>query len=475
MAHQGRAPYFRIPSNVIITGTLQVQRGISSPNFVDLSARGAVGDGVADDSDNIQQVINDVQAAGGGTVYCQAGTYKLVTGLTLPAGVSLLGAGKHAVIFQAGTVGMVMLTCSGENSVEGMYFKGLGTVGGGGERAIDTAAAWVNVRACRFSDVTSAIRYSGTSANDGLVTGCEFRNIVGQVGVSEGYGVHTSGSRTLVADNHFTTIQRHAVYMAATATDCTAIDNVINGCSHSALHVYATTAQAGCLRNRLIGNTLLACTGSAPINVSDNVQDTIIMGNIIDTQTGSAQPCIVVKNDAPADASIRCIRTSVIGNTIKNVIASSTGIEVFNTDDVLIEGNFVNGPGGGIGIYCYQSGGGTALTRRVRIFGNQVRNWSQGITLSGASVTEITLGGNSFNSNSTDIADTSGSLTPLKGGPVRIQGAAVSGASGDVTLGSSTGTTIGAAGGASALPATPLGYLIAYVGTTQVKIPYYNP
>ena len=33
---------------------------------------------------------------------------------------------------------------------------------------------------------------------------------------------------------------------------------------------------------------------------------------------------------------------------------------------------------------------------------------------------------------------------------------------------------IGAAGGASSLPATPLGYLIAYVGSTPVKIPYYN-
>ena len=43
-----------------------------------------------------------------------------------------------------------------------------------------------------------------------------------------------------------------------------------------------------------------------------------------------------------------------------------------------------------------------------------------------------------------------------------------------VSLGSTTATTVGAAGGASALPATPLGYLIAYVGTTQVKIPYYS-
>lgn len=37
-----------------------------------------------------------------------------------------------------------------------------------------------------------------------------------------------------------------------------------------------------------------------------------------------------------------------------------------------------------------------------------------------------------------------------------------------------SGTTVGAAGGASALPATPLGYLSVKIGGTAAKIPYYN-
>lgn len=35
-------------------------------------------------------------------------------------------------------------------------------------------------------------------------------------------------------------------------------------------------------------------------------------------------------------------------------------------------------------------------------------------------------------------------------------------------------TSVGAAGGASALPATPVGYLMIQVGTTNYKVPYYN-
>lgn len=45
---------------------------------------------------------------------------------------------------------------------------------------------------------------------------------------------------------------------------------------------------------------------------------------------------------------------------------------------------------------------------------------------------------------------------------------------GDLTLGSpTTQTTVGPAGGASALPATPTGYLTVMIGDTPYVIPYY--
>lgn len=57
---------------------------------------------------------------------------------------------------------------------------------------------------------------------------------------------------------------------------------------------------------------------------------------------------------------------------------------------------------------------------------------------------------------------------------VLLAGAATAGSGSDVYLGGSTQTTIGANGGASALTALPLGYLIAYKGATKIVIPYYN-
>lgn len=55
-----------------------------------------------------------------------------------------------------------------------------------------------------------------------------------------------------------------------------------------------------------------------------------------------------------------------------------------------------------------------------------------------------------------------------------LMAAATAGAGSDVYLGGTTQTTIGANGGASALTALPLGYLIAYKGATKIVIPYYN-
>ena len=62
----------------------------------------------------------------------------------------------------------------------------------------------------------------------------------------------------------------------------------------------------------------------------------------------------------------------------------------------------------------------------------------------------------------------------VRAGYMRTSSAAVAGAGGTFTLGGTTVTNVGAAGGAAALPATPLGYLVCYVGGNQCKIAYYS-
>ena len=61
----------------------------------------------------------------------------------------------------------------------------------------------------------------------------------------------------------------------------------------------------------------------------------------------------------------------------------------------------------------------------------------------------------------------------IAAGSVSLRTAAANGGAGEVVVGSTTQTTVGAAGGASALPATPSGFLKFKIGTVDYVFPYY--
>lgn len=64
--------------------------------------------------------------------------------------------------------------------------------------------------------------------------------------------------------------------------------------------------------------------------------------------------------------------------------------------------------------------------------------------------------------------------THIRGAAFLASAAAPSTFPGEVSYGATTATTVGVAGAAAALPATPSGYVVINVGGTDKKIPYYN-
>lgn len=77
-----------------------------------------------------------------------------------------------------------------------------------------------------------------------------------------------------------------------------------------------------------------------------------------------------------------------------------------------------------------------------------------------------------FNSGSRNLQ--TARFQGLVTGPLTLDSGASATTGSNLQLGNGTGTVVGAAGGASALPATPLGYLTAFIGATEIRIPYYN-
>lgn len=75
---------------------------------------------------------------------------------------------------------------------------------------------------------------------------------------------------------------------------------------------------------------------------------------------------------------------------------------------------------------------------------------------------------------STAVTIGSGTPNAFAATTLRLSVVAPTVAAGQVGLGSTTATTVGAAGGAAAPPATPVGYLIVNIGGTNFKIPYYT-
>jgi len=73
------AIFLTVLAKPIATSAYEIQTPPPEGNVFDLMSFGAVGDGVADDGPALQQALDAVAAAGGGTVLVPAGRYALVT------------------------------------------------------------------------------------------------------------------------------------------------------------------------------------------------------------------------------------------------------------------------------------------------------------------------------------------------------------------------------------------------------------
>lgn len=87
---------------------------------ISVKDRGALGDGINDDTLAIQAAITEIAAAGGGNVFVPPGTYLTSAAITLSANVSLRGAGPGASIIKLNnaTANAILVSAAGNNAIE---------------------------------------------------------------------------------------------------------------------------------------------------------------------------------------------------------------------------------------------------------------------------------------------------------------------------------------------------------------------
>lgn len=161
------------------------------------------------------------------------------------------------------------------------------------------------------------------------------------------------------------------------------------------------------------------------------------------------------------------------------------------TPQLIIEGGYIGGRNAGlVGSMLdvdYTYGvtlGGFIVTRYTNVIKTSVNTQTDQIVASGWTGVSIStmvtdtskvsgyypIGVTNSGARNLQTARFQGILT----GPITLDSSASATTAGYLQLGRVSELTVGAAGGASALPATPLGYIVAYLGATRIKIPYYN-
>src|ERR1017187_5755833 len=101
-------------------------RGQTNGSHWNVKQAGAVGDGQADCTAIFQKLLNEAGAAGGGVVEVPAGQYRINTGLSIPANVTLSGTYRVAPTLQKGPTGnlagSVLLAYAGRGATNGPPF-----------------------------------------------------------------------------------------------------------------------------------------------------------------------------------------------------------------------------------------------------------------------------------------------------------------------------------------------------------------
>lgn len=239
----------------------------------------------------------------------------------------------------------------------------------------------------------------------------------------------------------------------------TGSDNVLIGHTN-----YSTNLTTGS-QNTVVGSSNVA---------SANVTQSIILGygNTV-SNTGN----IVIGNGITTAAN----NTYYIGSSSGTLATGALSL-TSATAGITFAGNVLIGSGsvgsGGTGNTIIGKGSGSALTSGGDnvIIGDG--NVPTGLTTGGSNTIigkGITTNGNYFN----QVIVGTGHVVN-HGACIIIAGGAVTTANsnrlylGCASVPLSTGTTVGAAGGASALPATPATYLNVYVNGTSYRLPLYN-
>lgn len=291
------------------------------PDHENVKAHGAVGDGTTNDTAEVQNAIDAVEAAGGGVVYFPPGTY-LIDGLDITSATRLVMRGEGARILLTGTggaspafLGIEIATAATDVTIRDLEIEG------DGNAANRHAGVWVNQGAtvdrlriidCYIHDCLVGVALQTTAGGSGSLKDCEVRgcSIRDCSDATEGRGIFVQAQR----DGSFCNIS--------------IVDNFIeNSGDHS---IYWSRGRGGIIdRNRIYAHRSGKSAAESPAIKVERADDVIIGTNFFSSCQDGA---IDITQDATDRGSIEEKRFVVIGNLISDQEEATPAIRIGNED-----------------------------------------------------------------------------------------------------------------------------------------------
>jgi hypothetical protein len=483
------------------SGTGAVARTVQAKERETMSVKdfGAIGDGTTDDTAAINLGVAAAVVLKQ-PLFFPAGTYLVTSAINIPVGTQLRGvkgdqypAGftvqplATTINFQPTVAGTDLFVASGTSysgfrfqySIEGFYFKSNSNARYGFnlagviysrfenlafETTFQTAiycSATINNRFVNVfaAGTTTAVTYAGSNETTDVWDQCSFSGAspIGVDFLGSSIGVRFIGCL----------FEQLNTYGMRIAKDCQNIQVIDAYCEDVP---YVNTATNAMFQVGYTGTTLIASGQLTVVGGKYTGRNAGVVGSFLDCDNCNGVMLVGVTHDRFTNIIKTTANTAVQSIRVQggNGLAWTT----YANDFTRISGSYPNGANN----FSTPSLESRQLNVNTNVITAADGNGSS-MSFSGAAITLTPGAANAIyptSDNAFDFGIDSNRFKSLRSGYARLSAAAVAGGGGTFTLGGTTATTVGAAGGASALPATPLGYLICMVGGTQVKIPYYS-
>jgi len=400
------------------SGTSAVARTVQSKerDFVSALDFGADSTGVTDSTTALQAGLTAVGAAGGGTFYIPAGTYKVTNTLLIPTDVMVRGAGRQATILTSpagtyagktvegapvyATLGMCAVNNASVYSLTVDHTAGTVSANGivimAGNAGLGTASTNCSIVDCEVKKSSTpghqyciwSLSSTGSKILYNYVDGGVSTNTAGTEEGIEAYG----GTDILIEGNTVKNVNNNGIYVsvdsgvALNLLNIRVVNNYVTKCQQGIYLISATSA-----KNCLISNNNIDACWNTSINLTYSSGATVSGITIANNTTNASKSGINIVGDAAAtlqenivvignnivgtsDASTASI-SSVSASNVKflsNSIKSATqrGMFISTGNDIVIKDNNID-TCQTVGIYCY------TLTRST-VLANTVREWNRG-------------------------------------------------------------------------------------------------